>query len=471
MSAAALLVIWAAGILLAQTMRGCPYRRVSAALQDAPTVFALGSGFVFFLFLWTCWLGPFRLTWLGLAIVLLVLLQISIHRNRAPLPPTPSAAQAKWNGLDSALAGILAVGLIISAAAVLVLPLMSWDTRILWAVKAKYLATERTILSDVFYNPYRLHIHPRYPLLLPWLAALLAQFDGVFQEYQFKIVVLLFAVLGTQQFYQLAKGRGTRRDALLLCLLLVSTGSWMQAVFASSVEVVLTFYLLTTLAPLFRWIAERRRADLVLAGLLLSGCAVVKNEGLLLALCVSVCICAPTLLSGGTIREALGAASLLLGVFLTIYSGWLIHVSFIPPVSDENYFARLSVDNLLDGSRRLGDIVNSLIERSVSLRQWHIIWLSVPLLFLYASVRGMWRTPRFTFLAGLLVLYCTSLIVIYILSPWRDIAMQIGVTFDRVALPMLPVLLLLMYECITRGAREEAALRAIMYRLEGDRRE
>lgn len=442
----ALLVVWLTGALALDALRPAP-QSLRAQLERLPLAFGLGAGLLHLWFLWACRWGAVS-PFLG-ALPLAPLLLARLLRRR-PLPADAAGDSRAWSAGERLLLGVLGAALLAAAALTLALPLLDWDTRILWALKAKILAAEGTVVSDAFRDPYRLHIHPRYPLLVPWLAALMAQMQGGFAEWQYQVLLLLFAGLALWQLYRLLRASGARRLALLLCLVLLCTGVWLGAIFDSSVELALVFYLLLALESLLGWLGARRLPELLLAGFFLFCLAMTKNEGVLLALCLWGALLSIQLLAGER-RPALFPLGVLGGVFLLCSAVWFWHLLHIPPVSDENYAGRLGLASLRQGSGRLGAILRAAAAQALNLRQWHLLWLLPLVLPALAWGRGVLRSERFLLPLLVLLFYVAGIGVVYLLSPWRDIAMHVAVTFERVMLPLPPLLLLLLQQALAAG--------------------
>ncbi len=407
--------------------------------------------------LWGSWLGPFQAGWILLvAVPLAILAWLRRKSRRTWSVHDPHEKKIPWGVIDLVL--FLALMLLLTSLVVLTfsLPLLDWDARILWAYKAKLLTSDGTVASDSFHDPYRLHIHPRYPLLLPWLAAFFSRLQGAFQELFFRLAVSLCGLLGLAVFYQLCRVRADRTTALLCCLVLSLTGSWTAAFFHSSVELVIFLYLMLALQAVERWLQYGALSELLLSGLLLAGGAASKNEGVLLAACLCLAISGALMLQGQA-RRAAKALPILIGVVFAPTVVWLMHLRQIPPVSDENYLARLDLINLKQGFNRVNAILAGLAREAFDLQQWHLIWILVPLLLLLAWRKGRLPAPGFFLPACIGVGYFAGLLMIYMISPWRDISLQIGVTFHRVMLPLAPLVLIAFLEIIAGQGGETAA--------------
>jgi len=194
------------------------------------------------------------------------------------------------------------------------------------------------------------------------------------------------------------------------------------------------------LQALLEWMKRGFFGDALLAGFFLFCCAGVKNEGLLLCAALMTSVVASLLLRKG-IRPACTTVGLLLAGFLPPFCLWLRHLTAIPAVSDENYLPRLMSGTAIHGLSRLDAIAREILSKALEAGQWHLLWVTLPALAVLIGKRGVGRKEEF--LPLLLLLYWAGMVAVYVLSPWRDIGLHIDVTFDRVMLPMLPVVLML----------------------------
>ena len=127
---------------------------------------------------------------------------------------------------------------------------------------------------------------------------------------------------------------------------------------------------------------------------------------------------------------------------------WLWHVLQIPGVCDENYLSRLNPNNIYNGLQRLSLILKAIASHAIDITHWHLLWLLFPFLTIWSLLNIRSASPRFQLFFVTIVFYVAGIMLIYIISPWRDIAAHINATFDRVMLPILPVLIMLLLEAL-----------------------
>lgn len=446
-----LLLVWLTGLLLVAVLNAPPLSRRSFSLADLPLAFGAGAVLQHLSFLLWSWRGTVPL-WTCATVPALLAAAFCWQANRGRTASLPEHSGRRlsplaWSGLGSLL---LVQALMLLP--VVELPLFDWEGRMLWAIKAKFLAADFTVAAEPFRDPYRLHIHPRYPLLVPWLTALSGRASGGFQEWHYLAVVGSFALLTTWQLYRyLARSAGLL-VALGCCVVLIATSAWYTATINLQVEVVLAFYLLAALCRLAEWLDTGHWPDLFLAGILLAGAAMTKNEGVLLAACASGALAAASWQRGRVVKSLAPAATLLVVVLLLILP-WLLQLSAIPAVSDENYLQRLNFTAFAAGAARLPLILRSFAGQMADWALWQLFWLIAPLLVLLSL--ALWRkiTPLVRLAAFVWIGYFSGILVVYVLSPWADIALHVNSSFSRVMLPLLPCSMLLLGQLAWRCAR------------------
>lgn len=431
MTALALLgAIWLSGAFVVRMSRGpAPAGGSTAGAAEAFAVGAIGYHVVF------------------------VLLGLAGHAMPVWFPVVVTATLAVWwirrHGRELGpvhpdrlltpdhLSGLAVVALFVAMTyPALTLPLLDWDPRILWGYKAKVLTVEGVASVDAFLDPYRLHIHPRYPLLVPWLAALVARAQSGFEEIHLRGVVFLFGLLTVWQFHRILRTLAGWKLATLFTVVLVMTGSWISAVGNCSVEVVLSFFSLLVLGRLMAWADGGADVDLVMAGVFLAGAVMTKNEGLLLGVATLMSmalVLGPT--SGVKTMGRSVARVALVAVGLSL--PWLFQMSRIPAVSDEGYLARLDLSSLRVGVERSGVIATAVLDRMRDFGRWHLVWPLLPVWGLLVLWRPALRDRANMIALSIVTLYAAGILVVYLISPWRDIGAQIGTTFDRITLPVL----------------------------------
>jgi hypothetical protein len=406
-----------------------------------PTIFGLGAGALFLFFLAGSLMGRVPLLSFHLFVALLGMLWLFL-RNRIGPQEICGEISPRLEKRDFLFLAALTAFLLILSGIGFLLPLFDWEARILWALKAKILTADPMLGGAAFRDPYLLHLHPRYPLMVPFLSSWVARNQGAFLEWHYQLLIDTFALLTVWQIYVLLRRLTHFRIALILTVVMALTGVWITSLFGSGVEIALAFFLVLGVHRLFLWLERRRTSDLILGGVFLFCGAMTKNEGMLLALGSCLAIFLVVLKEDGT-RAALRATAQLAGAFVLLSAVWFAHLVRIPPVSDEHYLDRLTLDVLLRGMGRMPLIAEAVLARVTDPTAWHLLWLTPFFAATTLFRRKSDADGRLRMASILAISYIAGLLTIYIVSPWRDIGLHLAVTFDRVALPLLPVFILM----------------------------
>jgi len=425
-----LLLICGAGLWI---LLNCNVPSLSTLVAELPTIVALGVICLHVEFLLLSWRGEVALLSLALLPALLLgLLSWSCLKGEIRREPNVATERPNWQ-LWSVLVLLLALQVAVLLP-MFQLPLFDWEGRMLWALKARFLEESPTLLAEPFRDPYRLHIHPRYPLLLPWLSAAISRAGGGFQELHYLMLLLTFALLTGWHFFVFLVRRMGLLWAFLVSLILMSSSIWLTAVINAQVEIVLTFFALLALTRLLDWFAHGRWQDLVLTVIFLVGGALTKNEGLLLALVFFVVVMLLALLE---MRPNSREVWLFPGLFFLLYLPWLLHLA------DENYLQQLNGAAILHGVARLSQICASYLSRMSDWPLWHLYWIILPATVIWSLLHWRKTATGEKVVALVWVGYFVGVMGVYILSPWQDISLHISASFDRAFLPLLPCGLIL----------------------------
>ena len=95
-------------------------------------------------------------------------------------------------------------------------PLHFWDSRAIWALKAKMLFSDGTIFSPNFLDPLRIQPHFRYPLLFPLAQAFIFFTLGLIDDWAIMLLIGLFFPLMCFLLFDLIRiATGQRLSGLL----------------------------------------------------------------------------------------------------------------------------------------------------------------------------------------------------------------------------------------------------------------
>ena len=161
-------------------------------------------------------------------------------------------------------------------------PLEHWDARSIWFFHAKMIWTEGALRQSAGWNhPSLAFSNPDYPKLVPSIAAQLGYLKGYWNEFLPKgslLVMLVPLSLWVFSFFEKSLS-----FVLLLCMFFFGFGAWL---WNGYMDGYVALYAGVALLLFGRYLAESRNADLYAGMCALGLAANIKNEGLLVGLCV-----------------------------------------------------------------------------------------------------------------------------------------------------------------------------------------
>lgn len=341
---------------------------------------------------------------------------------------------------------MLVVAILLSVAAVKTLaeaqflPLSGWDSRIIWGFKAKAIGTEGTVLSPTFMDPYRIHLHPAYPMLVPIVQAYFASLGPAGDDRMYKAAVALFGLAGPLLVFGfLNRGaapstRGAAIGAVLLALLPL----WVSGLEVSLPEILPACFNLAAAGLFMRWMSERDPC-LHAWGLhfaLLS--ALCKEEGLVFA----VLFLAASAVRIAAVRDARGKPSpsdLLPVAFVAVGIGsWLGLSHHIPIVSTEDYAGILQGGDWTLTWGKVFLITREFVRALFNTSYWGLL----PMLAILSTASLRATSPelrRWRYLTVLIGCYLLLFVPVFVLSPWVLLDRHIRLALPRIALQVAPI--------------------------------
>jgi len=295
----------------------------------------------------------------------------------------PRVNPSRWQIAAVLCTAAICLGPLTSA---LTAPLGDWDGRMTWSPLAAYMRHEGTVDASVLQEDYWWIVHPRYPPLLPLAQVAVQETFGAGEDDQFyrALYAGLLPALLLVLYDGARRAAGTRAAILTtLCVAVLPFLSYGAggATSAYSDLPLAGFYG----AALVLLLLERRRpAAGLAAGCMLAGAILTKNEGALLA--IAALILASLRLDRRHFKWFACAAGPALAAFALLTS-WR---AAIPNRQDEDYFAVLSLPDLLHGAvTRLPVIVPEILRWTFRWSSWLGFWI----LFLVILIAG-WRALR-----------------------------------------------------------------------------
>jgi len=348
------------------------------------------------------------------------------------------------NTLEIFLILVVAVSVVLVSFHAMFKPMFNYDAISIWAFKAKIFFTEQTIFTDDFYNPDRLHYHPKYPILIPSVENWIYNCLGCISDRLVKIIFPLFYVSLLFLFYTAQRRSCTRQYSLIFTALLATIPAFVRSdqgggAFSGYADMPLAFFYASGVIYLFLWMKYKKKEDLIISAILSGLAMFTKNEGLgyfiITFFCLSVFILFNT--NRETLKQNIKFISMFMVISGFIVLPWLIISMGIPVFSEEeNYPDRLSVFVIVGNFSRVPIIFTSFCGELIDIRRWNIIWI----LFGVAVIGGMKYVLRslVKYLILMLLLDFAMLVLVYIIIPW-DVRFAISTSMTRLIIQITPV--------------------------------
>ena len=355
----------------------------------------------------------------------------------------------------AALIAFLLIGML--ALRALAMPMGGYDARYQWAHKAHIMLHEDSIWGSGFQDPQSIHGHPRYPLLIPSVEAVVFLYAGGFNDQYVTLLFPLFlgALLVVLYSGLEALGRQRGRGLAVLALLLVP-GYWGYgiardgaAAFSAYPDLPLSAFTTAAMVYLLRARADRSTQLYLISALLILFCGLTKSEGRVHFLVFVTLALAPLAFATGSrsqLRSALpvfGAAGFLLVLYqLAVVSP--TQAGFIP----DDYSQLVSWERITGNFGRLYRIIPMLSgEYFLSVRfGFPGLLLVAATLFFLRGRSGVQALLPLCYVGLLAALYCGPYLVLpdeiweknYTWSAGRLILQLVPMTFLAVSMLVLP---------------------------------
>lgn len=304
-------------------------------------------------------------------------------------------------------------------------PMIGYDERAIWSLKAKILHAEGGTDGTAFTDPFRVHYHPDYPLLVPLTEYALYESLGSPDERRVRFLFFWFLLCATFGLAGAILERAGPLAGLLGALIFVALSSVYgreeEGLISSAADIPISFFAFMSVTAFARscWRPGSRSAssELLLSGAFLACALMTKNEGaLLFVACALVAI--PLGLRGAT------ALSLKDRVLAT--SGWLAAalipalpcfavVARLPNFYDEDFGSMLRAENLAGAVSRIPLVLSSFVSEAAATQRWNLVWLLWPLSILVPGPRSGVARDRAVDL--ILALWICAYLAVYCFTP------------------------------------------------------
>jgi hypothetical protein len=309
-------------------------------------------------------------------------------------------------------------------------PLIDWDARSIWFFHAKMIYVAGSINQSAgWQHPSVGFSHPDYPILVPALAAQVAQVTGLWNEYLPKIALFFMLVPAIAWLFTFA-----RRSFSFVILLLCIPFCFYPWIWNGYMDGLLAVYFSMALLLLGRYIRSSRPIDLVSSVCCFIALSYFKNEGALAALAglASITLTLLWMKKTNSIKKffsinwkyLIAVAIVLLPFVLWIFYKQQWNLTNDLSIGTKESFLRIYT-RLMDGSyqRILHDVYQQVNG-------------AVLLLGLLLFTSAAWKTKISRESLPALVaagIYCLGIILIYLLTP-NNLVWQLNTSVSRTLL-------------------------------------
>lgn len=319
-------------------------------------------------------------------------------------------------------------------------PLLAFDARAIWGMKAKILFYERGIYGEDFLDPERLHFHQRYPLLLPLAQCFIYHFIGGVDDRYVKVIFPIFFVSLSLSFYAMLRRFFGRSYCMAATTMLMTLPAYVifenGGVNSGNADVPLAYFCFNSVVSLFRYLFCRASGHLLVAALFGAFTIFTKQEGLALWLLTLACFV--------SFASALGlrriAKSFLFMILLTVLLllPWFHYRSQLPAI-DEDYFSRLNLESVAEGTPRLPFVFRSFLkEFFFKPHLWNIFGILVLTTLCFSPLKTLWQ-PHSVFL-WIPLIYRVLLSLVFLITPWR-VEELVPVSLTRLMIHVAPLIM------------------------------
>ena len=326
-----------------------------------------------------------------------VLTLVFVQRRRDDVPPRQSSVAATV---------VTAAPLVFLLVASAVVPLRDYDGRAFWVLKARAIATERSVDGAFFQG--RLGHSPKneYPLLVPVVAGAVMIATGDTDDLQIRWIYVLS--LGSFAFYT-RRWAGPWPAALIAWLPQFAVAPEGGALSAYN-DIIMSAFVA---CAFFELVA---RTSPLRFGLWISFLVLTKNEGLPFAL---VLLAAGVVLFGRRLPISLLPFAVA-GATLFVWK------SRVEPTDDDPLLSLLPT--LPEKLERLAPAARGFLGHAIDAETWGLFWIAVATATAYLLVRRRWRDLVLP--AGIMVVMTAVYVAAYTVTIW-PLDAHIAASADR----------------------------------------
>lgn len=346
----------------------------------------------------------------------LVMSLVTLYKSTYTFPKI----QIKLSSLEKLLTVSIVTILIYVCLESTLRPLSAWDGWAIWVLKAKM------FFEDGYLNPNVYHLlQENYPYVINLSIVYLLKFLAIFDDTSILLLFYSFYLFTVIVFYVNLKEYTTRFIAIFFTFLLLTTQNFLRhggRFEAGYADLALGFYIFTSTMLLFRFLASSKKQDLAIFGIFLTITSLIKEEGLIFSL----------------------ALSLIAGAYL-LYKRKYFHLAILPLTLMPTFFWQLyKIQNDLTYSlyantalhlQRLLDVILEIIYEMSNIRNWNLLWI-VFAIAIYLGLKIKIRKARLVLI--IIGVQLLAYIFVFLLSPHNP-ADHVSNTMNRLLLHIFPL--------------------------------
>lgn len=319
-------------------------------------------------------------------------------------------------------------------------PLDLYNDRVLWNYKAKILFHEKTIFTEAFLDPYRIHYHPDYPILIPLVEYGIHEWIGAVGERAPRPLFFCFALALLGYSFHLLRRRMPAVWAAAGVFLLAALPIYhvhQRSLVSGYADIPFSFFVLVAAFGFDAWWRRSRRLDLVLGALFLGLCIMTKKEGLLLfALLALANLRQWIFLPRGPRRPRLAGWAFALLAALAVALPWLLLGRHLPNYYDEKFSTMIRFENLAPAFLRIPIVLEAFVRLALDWKNWNLVWIA------YLVIRA-WTfffpaTRRDLFLDFLIVIWTLAYFAVYLVTPLH-VEFHLDTSLERLMQQLIPL--------------------------------
>jgi len=329
-----------------------------------------------------------------------------------------------------------------------------WDGWAIWNMRARFIFRSEQDLSVLLKNGYE-GGHLGYPLMLPCVISRAWHYAGSELKFIPALISALFAFSCAGLLYSAFSCMGKKVNGAMASVMLLGTMFFQRQIQAQYADIPLSFFFLSALICLWRYLQKNVHALLVPAGIAAGLAAWTKNEGLVF--CAGFIICALLADKRGTspfapqltadrASKGRGPAKLLLseadtapGKYLSLAAGLFIPLTAI--VIFKNTFS--PPPEFTSGHGRITDlgrystILLESLKHIFSYSEWVFF---LPVLFFTSEKAGTDAKRAATVCIFVLLIMSAGYFMAYLTSPY-DLKWHIGTSAGRLITQLWPAII------------------------------